>query len=450
MNPNIFLITLLATVATSSSSIAEVCSEFKGSTMNVEGVTQNTWRVDFPSQPDVVVDEPWKETDFEIDPRGYMQSVLATASHEFRRTGPRLVGTGSEPWWIVPWMDYTEFGREPLMGLTKERGPDPGDLSPSSTGSHQVWAIGFYNAPGAATVGGIFKNPCDPVYPANVRFPGGTVSVKFLFTDAPVSELEYLTGAPIYHAYLDVPDQQGTTADRERREVRLLQVDIAVRDNRADPVGWVFGTFAWIGSKRGDAVFDNLEPVSLQWGDDPGVLHPRDIRQSWINPMLEGVLFGWPERPTLGFHGRANGPADNIRSSCLSCHASSRLPSVHGMRLLNSSFKMVIDLADQDKVATHVSDWFINLPAGDLFKPDVPAVSALDYSLQLDAAAFRMCAACREGALHGPTPSVCKATKWFEDPQCSDPFQVKSLAVEDADTDLLQFLRESEQQPPRQ
>ncbi len=436
--------------ATSSAAFAGVCEDFSASTMKIDGVDPVEWRVDFPAKDDVVITEPWKAHDFKTDPRAYMFEVMEAAKSDFQRVGPRLVGTGSEEWWIVPWMDYTGMGREPLMGLTKERGPDPGDLSPSNTGSHQVWAVGFYNAPGAAIVGEIFQNACNPSYPANVRFPEGTVSIKFLFTDAPTSEVSYLANAPVYHAYTDPPGERVDPEDRERRELRLLQMDIAVRDSRADPVGWVFGTFAWIGLPRGDALFDNLEPVSLQWGDDPGDTSPRRINESWINPRMEGVLYGWPERPTLGFHGRANGPADNIRSSCLSCHASARIPAVRGKRLLDASFHMIIDLADSDRVEQHVDTWFINLPAGELFSPDVPAVSALDYSLQLDVAAFRMCLACRDGKLSGSTPDVCLATKWFEEAQCASPAAVKSLSLRDGLTDVERFLLEIQDQPPRQ
>lgn len=449
MNP-IHLSALCTFLSVTPPAFADVCADFNGSTMNIAGVEPAEWRVDFPAADELVIEEPWKAIDFLDDPRAYMYAVLETAKTDFERDGPRLVGTGTEDWWIVPWMDYTGFGREPLMGLTKERGPDPGDLSPSNTGSHQVWAVGFYNAPGAAVVGEIFEDPCDPNYPENVRFPEGTVSIKFLFTDAPVDQVTYLANAPVYHAYMDPPGQRVRPQDRSLRDVRLLQMDIAVRDSRANPVGWLFGTFAWIGLPRGDTLFDNLEPVSLQWGDDPGVTSPRRIRETWINPRMEGVLYGWPDRPTLGFHGRANGPADNIRSSCLSCHASARMPSVPGKRLLDARFNMIIDLADRDRVQQHVDTWFVNLPAGELFSPETPAVSALDYSLQLDAAAFRMCLACRDGKLSGPTPAVCQATKWFEEDQCGPASGVMSLSVRDSLTDVERFLLEIEEQPPRQ
>jgi hypothetical protein len=180
-------------------------------------------------------------------------------------------------------------------------------------------------------------------------------------------------------------------ADRQRREVRLLQLDIAVEDSRAAATGWVFGTFGWISPAAGDMLFDNLTPVSLQWGNDPAVLD-RNISESWINPDLQGVMYGWGEGPFLGFNGRANGPADNWRSSCLSCHAAGRVPS-SSKGLLGFRFDMD-DLNDSAAVQEHVDIWFQNLASGALFDPGEPAVASLDYSLQLDAATFRMCRAC--------------------------------------------------------
>lgn len=50
-------------------------------------------------------------------------------------------------------MNYGNSGREHYNGLTKERGPDPGDLSETSTGDEQVWAVGWYNAVGAYQLG---------------------------------------------------------------------------------------------------------------------------------------------------------------------------------------------------------------------------------------------------------------------------------------------------------
>lgn len=394
------------------------CSLFTGSTMTVPGYVPAAWRTDYPAPGGPVV-APWEQIDFQSDPQGYMLSVLADAEASFSRSGTKLVGTGTENWWIAEWLDYMTSGREPLMGLTKERGPDSGDLSPTNGDGYQVWAVGFYNAPGASTLGSIFADPCAPTLPAVVDFPQGTVSVKFLFTDADPTEVTYLAGAPTYEALIDeagVGSASRPAEDRQKRDLRLLQVDISVKDSDATDTGWVFGTFGWVGPSSGDGLFDNLVPVALQWGNDPGV-YSQAITQSWVNPALAGKMYGWAKRPTLGFQGRANGPADNIRSSCLSCHAAARVPR-STLGILGFSFNMN-NVNDPTRVKPHVDTWFENIMAGSLFRPQEPAVSALDYSLQLDAAMFRMCRACDAGALTGPTPGVCIAAKLFEEPKCT-------------------------------
>ncbi len=320
---------------------------------------------------------------------------FSTAKGQFRRDDRKLVGVGSEKWWISLWLDYTTSGREPYMGLTKERGPDPGDLSETNSDGYQVWAVGFYNERGASLLHTVFAQPCAPVVPSSLNFPEGSVSIKFLFTDASTDEVTYLKEAPEYDANIDAPGSGSSSRpviSRSKTTVRLLQVDISVKDSGASETGWVFGTFGWVGPPKGDGLFDNLVPVSLQWGNDPHV-YDTAITQSWINPSLRMVMYGWGKRPSLGFNGRANGPADNIRSSCLSCHAAARTPrSPKG--LLGSSFDMR-DVGDLAKVKPHVDLWFDNLKSGDLFDSSAPAVSALDYSLQLEAALFRLCRACR-------------------------------------------------------
>lgn len=416
----------LGTVAATSvilltSSVA-ACERFIGSTMVKGGVDIADWRMDYPEIGSSQPNTPWLSATFDENPMAYMAAVLSTFSEDFYFKDQRLKGSGQESWWIAPWMDFGTHGREPLMGLTKERRTEPGDLSPHSSAGHQVWAVGFYNATGSETIGDIFEDPCDPKFPTSVQFNEGTVSIKFLFTDAPTYEVDYLKGSPIYGAMVDEQGGNASVSERVRRSLRLIQVDVAVKDNRADPVGWVFGTFAWIGPKRGDGLFDNLVPVSLQWGDDPKVYRPEDIAESWINPANDGLLFGWPERPTLGFHGRANGPADGIKSSCLSCHASAKLINLTKVPW-KANFDMGTDFADQDKIRDYVDEWFLNLKSSDFYNNDPtdvdPEISSLDYSLQLSQAVKRMCSACSANKLLGRTPSICMQTGLVTEPNCA-------------------------------
>jgi hypothetical protein len=441
--PLIFIFLIFFGVASYPGTSLAFCANFTGSTMDVAGIPKAQWRTDYPAAPgnDAM---PWSTIDFRSDPQGYMNAVLNTAKSQFRKVDRKLVGTGAEKWWISLWLDYTTSGREPYMGLTKERGPEPGDLSDTNSPGSQVWAVGFYNTKGASLFHTVFSQPCAPDVPSSVNFPDGSASVKFLFTDASSDEVKYLKDSPEYDAHIDAlgsGSRSQPVANRSKRIVRLLQVDISVKDNRASETGWVFGTFGWVGPSRGDGLFDNLVPVSLQWGNDPGI-YDSTIKQSWINPSLRGVMYGWDKRPTLGFNGRANGPADNIRSSCLSCHAAARSPrSKKGQNGLLGRFDMR-DIGDLAKVRAHVDEWFMNIKGGELFDPAEPAVAALDYSLQLEAAVFRLCRACANGALSASTPNICRTTKFYDQPMCGPALTTLS--------DPSDRMRAEEDPPPRQ
>lgn len=418
-----------------STSARAICDRFAGSTMDEAGGAQASWRTDYP-EASASFRFPWEKVDFRSDPSAYMEAVkgLVEPYFDYSRDG-YLVGTGSEPWWIAPWMDFMSSGRERRMGLTKERGPRRGDLSPTSSQGSQVWAVGFYNDVGATVLGEIFEDACDPAVPVRVLFPENTVAIKFLFTDADVDEVSYLSGAPEFSALIDpsptaaIPRPPSIPRQRVESTVRLIQMDIAVKDRRAATTNWVFGTFTWINptelgnekindrAPKGDVLFENLVPTSLQWGNDPGV-YDEGIKESWINTNLEEILFGWKERPTLGFNGRANGPADNIRSSCLSCHATARTPR-SSFGLLGSRFDMESDIGSQTAVKAHVDRYFQNIRPQELFAPEENAVASLDYSLQLEAGFFRMCRACQTGFLSGPTPQICKASGFFTASSCA-------------------------------
>ena len=416
---------VVATMLGFSAGLAQAaCKNFTGSTLEYGDGPKASWRTDYPLQNPRISDEerlaeyPWTAIDFERSPKKYMDAVLSKIKDNFRIDGDRLVGIGIEKWWISHWMDYGSSGRERRMGLTKERGPRKGDLADGSSEGFQVWAVGFYNEPGSFTFGEIFADPCDPFLPVRVRFPRDTVSMKFLVTDADPEEVTYLKGAPEFKALIDPTSDDGRPEDRVSKTVRLLQLDIAVKDRRARGPGWVFGTFGWVGPAKGDMLFDNLKHVSLQWGNDPGVYN-REIRESWINEELDGVMYGWAERPTLGFNGRANGPADNIRSSCLSCHSAARAPR-STLGILGARFNIENDFTDPMRVIDHVETWFTNRSGSELFSPEEPAASVLDYSLQLDAATFRMCRACGAGDLTGDTPLVCRTTGFYNRPVCNE------------------------------
>jgi hypothetical protein len=375
------------------------------------GKVELPWRKDYPTQQPND-SRPWEAIEFETNWREYMTSVLATVKASgLKLEANRVVMDAGSRWWLSPWMDIGPSGREYLIGLTKERSPDRGDLAPGSPSSYQVWAIGWYNAHGAYTLGQIFRDPCDPDLASARLFREGTASFKLLFTDADPAVVTYLKEAPTVKAAVDAFGVrfEGKVREREPRELRLLQVDIAIKDRRAKQTGWVFGTFAWIGPRKGDGLFDNLRPVGLQWGNDPRAFSSKyaeivSLSEGMVDQSLKNEgLFGWDQRPFLGFQGRVNGPADNKASSCLSCHGASQRPRSIRLRLVRS----LPSTATEAEIRKHVDDYFRNIRAGELFDDTTPGAAPLDYSLQIESGFFRLCQAYTAGTLIAPKPAIC-------------------------------------------
>lgn len=414
------------------------------------GFTPLPLRTDYPTvQPSSSY--AWEAIEPTKDWRRYMTEVLnLVKSSGVTIAEERVQMPATANWWIAPWMDYGPDGREKYNGLTRERGPDPRDLAPNSKGDMQVWAVGWYNAEGAYSLGQVFNKPCDPRVPeTGWKFLNKTVSFKFLFIDDQNSQLPYLQGAPKVkaHIYPETDPRSDRLDKRTDRDMRLLQVDIAVRDPNAIDTEWVMGTFVWMGPAVGDGIFDNLQPVGLAWGDDPGKFDPQwngrpKLEQSALNEGLPHTIWqrgtDWPHRPFPGFQGRLNGPADNMRSSCISCHGLAQWPrntrEVSGLGA-NRNFNVgivpryatasMIDRGEQPLTADQIvylgGIFFTNVRGGLVAEPtrmerptDLPAdrktkaAISLDYSLQLEAGLARMCRACSEGKLVGDVPLMCR------------------------------------------
>jgi hypothetical protein len=151
--------------------------------------------------------------------------------------------------------------------------------------------------------------------------------------------------------------------------VRLLQVDIAVRDSRADDTtGWVFGTFVYNKDASGLAGYGSwgkLTPVGIMWGNDPDLLGEEGkLKETRVSKPGERLV------THLGWEGRLNGPVDNPNSSCLSCHGAGQDPM--GGMIPNTSS------------ATSLQRFFRNVPATVAFNSDLDTLhTSTDYSLQL-------------------------------------------------------------------
>ena len=210
-------------------------------------------------------------------------------------------------------------------------------------GDYSVYAITLVNDLAGYTLGRMWADPDNPDPRATDRrygggFPPGTVFAKLLFTDAPQGQdkLPFLENPLQWKAYITENFSKSST--RKVTTVNLLQMDIAVRDARADgpgQTGWVFGTFAYNGQVNNPNKFLNLVPIGVMWGNDPNdttnTTNPFPPTETKVNPALkETVIFPSTQLPPqhLGWNGRLNGPADLNTTSCLSCHITAQYPAV--------------------------------------------------------------------------------------------------------------------------
>lgn len=335
--------------------------------------------VDFPKTRPAARAMPWDAIDFRQQPEAYLRSVLDYCLADAENLDFQF--GRSTKWYHAPWL-----AREPIRGLTNERGSVAGELAVGHGGASN-FAVGYYNDLGAWAFSKVWANRGNP-QAAAVDFPVGSVSCKLLFTDADPEQVTYLKGSLEWRAA-----PRGTA-----KTVRLLQLDVGVRDAHANAMtGWLFGTFMFLGDPQASKpfAFKNLTPVGLMWGNDPD-LGPIKAKtgtkpaEGWINPVVADhyrtIRSQTPGLGTdLGLFGRVNGPVDNPRSGCLACHGraldggrnwtsaerSRQLPFVP------PNFNATNPTAAEDAA---VRRFFRNL------KPNEPFLAgkqSLDYSLQL-------------------------------------------------------------------
>jgi hypothetical protein len=320
-------------------------------------------RQDYPACPPAPEPQPWKAFDFKTQAREYLASVLAYATEGNIEVDWQVEKNRARAWYHVPWLHTTARGREFVHGMTQERSSPPGELHERQSLPFSNYAVSVYNAPGGYVIGRVWRDPENPD-PAAARFPDGTVVVKLLFTTATVEQVPYLQNAFEWQAHLNRRDGPG----RSIETARLLQIDVGVRDSRADnATGWVFGTFAYDAAAPGATPWQRMVPLGLMYGNDPGltpVLAASGARPS--ESVILNPIVGIPQH--LGWLGRLNGPVDNPASSCLSCHSTAQYPP-------KSAPLPPVYVGDDEKMR-----WFRNVKAGEAFDA---GHESLDYSLQL-------------------------------------------------------------------
>ncbi len=305
-------------------------------------------------------------------------------------------------WYHSPWLDSRALGREYIHGLTHELDSTPqtlGDPDPVDKNKvYQTWAVGAFNERGAWAIGQMWCDPENPdpdaLNPNQSQpnwMPNGTVIWKLLFSTADSATFPFLKDAYEWQANilvkpdLDPPNGDPTAGDppRSTQTVRLVQMDLAVRDDRL-PNGWAYGTYAYSnnpikGSKRGATPWSRMVPIGLQWGNDPGITPSMveagtKLRESWLNPKADISVLPDNHR---GWGGRLVGPLDNRDSSCMSCHQTAGQPA----------FPLVAPTTNKGKATSERDQlfWFDNTPAGVAFGTSDKGNfrTSTDYSLQL-------------------------------------------------------------------
>ncbi len=281
---------------------------------------------------------PWSAISFRKEPEHYLRLLLSYALEGQDRINWRLAKNKSRRWYHVPWLGPGPAGREFIHGLTRARNFAPGELGPAQTACRQNWGLAFYNDLGGVVLGKIWgQGRHDPNLDA-LPFPEGTVAVKLVFTRATPADDAKLTGAPELRANIHTAstpatacapaeDSTGNATPRAPKTLRLIQVDLAVRENRASyKTGWVYGSFRYDGTMPGNDPWTKLKPLGLMWGNDPQ-LSDADVatgaapRQSVVFAAGKG----------FGRGGRMNGIADERASACSSCHMAAQWPTVAPM-----------------------------------------------------------------------------------------------------------------------
>lgn len=338
----------------------------------------------FPKTPPPPSPLPWTGIDFrvsEAEATRYLYALRDYSLEGMVEADFVPAKNSVRPWYHVPLMNFGPNRRELAHGLTRERpltGPELG-LKPGVRVDN--YAIGFYNEIGAATIGGVWLSERAPDL-SKATFAEGSMVFKILFSAAKPKDFQTPPGDLMAGA----PSWQIATGNGVLTSIRLLQMDVAVRDARAGTTGWVFGTFAFEPTATDPDPWRRLRPVGLAWGNDPGYT-PAD--QADGKPLEEAYVSA--EIPSyaeahLGWAGRVNGPVDNPISACISCHSTAQYPVAAPIAPFSSR-------CDSDAKKLH---WFRNLRGDEPFGavnaanclPTTPPgpLTALDFSLQMQVA----------------------------------------------------------------
>lgn len=231
-------------------------------------------------------------------------------------------------WCHMPWMHVGNTGREAIHGLTQERDMKKSATIPTfanaTAGSN--WGVAYFNAPGCRTLNQVFGNSINPLPKPDFtkgQFENGTLIAKILFTTA---NFPAIKGAFTWNANVSEPG----SSIRRIKPVRHIQMDIAIRDSSIQGVSanlsdWLMIGYYYDPDYDYDKEIKPLLNMENPLKEIPGLpkaffkMRPAGVQTGFDTPeMGDTVVF--PGAYTNGLAGRLNGPADNPKSSCMSCH----------------------------------------------------------------------------------------------------------------------------------
>ncbi len=322
---------------------------------------------DYPTQLPPMEAYPWLKIPFQnggpVDPPAYLKALLDYGLEGNVAVDFNVQDNKVRKWYGTPWMDWnTEVaadwpgtdGREFVHGLTHEFDSEGNTFGEAQADFVDTWAQAYVNDRYAFGVGQVWCKPDNPTPRALNPDPtalnsmaNGSYVIKLLFSTANEAELPTVKGAFEWDADIYVNKSpryrnEGPLAryQRELGKVRLIQIDLQVRDDRS-PTGWLLGTYGYDGRAQGETPWQRMVPLGLQWGNDPTVTFAQScsgpngpcdyskLTQQWINVQAVKDLATPPlSFDHLGFGGRLAGPVDNPKSSCMGCHQTAGFPMV--------------------------------------------------------------------------------------------------------------------------
>lgn len=252
--------------------------------------------------------------------------------NQHKNPSMNLIAQKSPRYWChMPWLNQGTTGREAIHGLTQERDLAPSLMYPDAAPGSD-WGGAVFNAPACQAIDRVFGPQRSPRTPpqspeewhAKTDSPDGSVIAKFLFTTAAFPAIQ-----DAWQVIAHVSPPKSTT--RSLQPVRHIQLDIAIKDStlRGVPIAnadnWLMLTYYY------DANYTDAEEIGTGLPMPEGIKRMRPLGIQWGFTKADSRIFQGGVTNNKG--GLLNGPADNIRSSCLGCHgaAGTTVPMAPGV-----------------------------------------------------------------------------------------------------------------------